>query len=113
MIDNPFSKLEEKLNTIIEGINSLNNRTDLFAKNRKLEDDNDLVSIQEAAKLTGYSVNYIYELKFKNAIPYFKIGKSLRFSKMELENWIKSGRANVLQQGVDAIFSNNQASKNS
>ena len=51
-----------------------------------------LLTIQEAAKVINLSVPTIYGLVSRSEIPVCKKSKRLYFSKQELMTWIKSGR---------------------
>jgi excisionase family DNA binding protein len=48
----------------------------------------EVLDINEAALLTGYSVNYLHSLTSGKKIPHYKQGNFLRFRKSELENWL-------------------------
>ena len=67
------------------------------------EEQTDLIKIKEAETETGYKRGYIYELVSKRAIPFHKVGASLRFSRKELTQWIKAGRPHILQQAVENL----------
>lgn len=62
-----------------------------------------LVKIDEAVKITGYKKGYIYELIFKNAIPYIKIGRSIRFDPQELDTWMRAGRPHILDSTIKSL----------
>jgi len=64
------------------------------------------VKIDEAVKITGYKKGYIYELVFKNAIPYIKIGRSIRFDPEELDTWMRAGRPHILDQTIKSLKNN-------
>jgi excisionase family DNA binding protein len=51
--------------------------------------DDDDMDIDQASKLLKKSKSTIYRYTCNNTIPYYKIGKSLRFRKSELLEWIK------------------------
>lgn len=104
---------EEKLDSIMNQLNQLTQSVNKLCQSQELETNNDLVDIKQAARLTGFKTSYIYELKMKGTIPFFKVGKSLRFSKIELQNWIKANRSSILQQGVDAQSANHFINKGS
>jgi predicted DNA-binding transcriptional regulator AlpA len=48
--------------------------------------------IELAMEVTGLAKPSIYGLIWRKEIPHYKKGKRLYFSKIELLNWIKSGR---------------------
>ncbi len=56
-------------------------------------DNFDLVGLDEACSLTGYSRHTIYQLTSKKLIPHFKRphGRRIFFSKRALEQWILTG----------------------
>lgn len=92
-MENPFNVIIERL-VIIEGLLSkINPPTIIHVP--KPEPPNDIIKIDEAEKITGYKVGYIYELVRKNSIPYHRKGRALRFSRQELDAWIKSGRPHM------------------
>lgn len=75
------------------------------------EGNNDeLLTIDGAAKLLNLSVATIYTKVSKNEIPVNKQGKRLYFYKEELLEWIKSGRIKTIaeiQKEVDLKLSSN------
>lgn len=56
-------------------------------------DNFDLVGLEEACELTGYSKHTLYQLTSKKLIPHFKRprGRRIFFSKRALEQWIMTG----------------------
>ena len=63
----------------------------------------DLIKIKEAETETGFKKGYIYELVSKKAIPFHKVGNSLRFSRNELRDWVRAGRPAILQEAVESL----------
>ena len=55
-----------------------------------------LLSIGEAADILGVKVETIYSWVHTKQIPYYKIGRLLKFKWRELEEWIQSKRVEVL-----------------
>ena len=51
-----------------------------------------LVSVAEAAKITGLAVNTLYDKTYQRAIPHYKKGKRVYFRVSELVAWIAGGR---------------------
>jgi len=49
-----------------------------------------LITVQEAAVLLGLAVQRIRYEVFLGRIPHIKLGRSVRFTKDQLETWIKS-----------------------
>ena len=48
-----------------------------------------LVTIQQAARITGLAVDTIYKMKSQRRIPCVKLGGRLLFDPAELDKWIK------------------------
>ena len=53
---------------------------------------NELLSMEEVAKLLSVKISWIRSLVFKKQIPYLKIGKHIRFSTTEIEKWVEERR---------------------
>lgn len=51
-----------------------------------------LITVEEAALVLGVKPRTIYEWVQAGRIPYFKLGKYLRFRRSDLEAWVESGR---------------------
>lgn len=85
-----FCLMYEKL----ESIEKLLLDRDLQSKN---ETDN-LLTIQEVAKHLNLSVQTIYGYTQRREIPFSKKGKRLYFSRVEISNWIKSGRIKTMDE---------------
>ena len=57
---------------------------------RKLEAPDDILTVDQLAEYLGIAKQRVYEAVSKNTIPYFKVGKSLRFRRSVIEKWIES-----------------------
>jgi len=55
-------------------------------------EDEPMVGIAEAAKITGLAVNTIYDKTYHRDIPHYKKGKRVYFRPSELIAWIGTGR---------------------
>ena len=55
-------------------------------------EDEVLINVQEAASVTGLSVNTLYEKTCRREVPHYKKGKRLYFRATELLKWITQGR---------------------
>lgn len=96
-MDNPFEKIDHRLNDIEKKISEVVGM--LQKKEPPISEkiiDEHLVKIDRAAEITGYKKGYLYELVYKNAIPYVKINRSIRFDPVELDKWMRAGRPHVL-----------------
>ena len=60
--------------------------------NRNELQEDQLLTVEQAADLLSLSVPTIYTLVSKNQLPVNKRGKRLYFSKQEITSWIKEGR---------------------
>ena len=79
------------------------------AKPKDKQDD--LMVIKEAAKFLNLSVPTLYSKVSKKEIPYMKQGKRLYFSKIELINYIKSGKVlsdREIEEQADNFLSNSK-----
>lgn len=54
--------------------------------------DEDFLTITEAAEWMNLSKQTLYQKTSKNEIPYLKKGKRIYFQKSELKIWLESGR---------------------
>ena len=90
-MNNPFEELNNRLEHIESLILDLRNQK---SSTQSIQNPK-LVKIDEAAIITGYKKGYIYELVFRNAIPFVKRGRSLWFDPNELENWMRAGRPSI------------------
>ncbi len=55
-------------------------------------EDEPMVGITEAARITGLAVNTLYDKTHQRAIPHYKKGKRVYFRPSELTAWIGTGR---------------------
>ena len=96
-----------------EGINKLAKKiTQQLMPLRKaidITEEETFLTIDELSKLIKMSKGSIYQLVYKNSIPYHKKGK-LYFLKSEILDWIKSGKQetkSALQQKADEYLAKN------
>jgi excisionase family DNA binding protein len=61
------------------------------------------ITVKEAAEFLSIKEKTIYYLVTQGLIPHYRIGKMVRFSKEELETWMKSKKAGSLNAQVDKI----------
>lgn len=101
---NPFEVLDARLTNIEALLQDL--KTTHSAPAPAEEELPDIIKIAEAAKETGFKASYLYEMVSKKAIPYHKVGNSLRFSRSELRSWIRAGRPAIMQQAVENMATN-------
>ena len=62
-----------------------------------------LIDLKTAAKNLSITERHLRELVYRDAVPYYKIGRLLRFDSVELVRWVKSNRNGRLSSG-DEVF---------
>lgn len=90
MKDNPFADL-------YNSIDEINSKLDLLCQsicktNESAPETNEFISVAEACNLLNITKSTLYGMVHKRQIPNYKTGKLLKFSKIELQEHIKSGR---------------------
>lgn len=76
-----------------------------------VQDNDDLVKIDEIVKLTGYKKGYVYQLVNEGKIPFHKVGRSLRFSRKEIQEWLRAGRSEVVRDDLAIGYIKNAKKK--
>lgn len=70
---------------ILEILNRIEYYSLLAAKN--------VLTLDDAAVLTGFSKSHLYKLTSAHNVPHYKPnGKQIYFDRVELENWLKQNR---------------------
>jgi excisionase family DNA binding protein len=57
-----------------------------------------ILSIQEVSEYIGYKACSIYGLINRKSIPYFKMGRLVRFEKTKIDEWILSSRRTTIKE---------------
>ena len=65
-------------------------------------DEEDEIGIKEASILLKKSPSTIYRYTCNRAIPFYKIGNSLRFRKTELTEWIKAQKTQITERELNS-----------
>lgn len=73
-----------------------------FLGTPKQKPDQDIIFIEEACELTGYSKPTMYSKISRYEIPVLSRGKPLTFSKEELIQWIRDGKPGVMEN-IEAV----------
>lgn len=81
-----FNNLPEAIEELLSAIERIEGKLDYSGAYLK-----DLISIREASELLNLSVATIYGKVCRRAIPVYKKGKKLYFSRKKLEAWIEEG----------------------
>lgn len=93
-MDNNYQDFPNPLKDIYEGIIEIKNMLKKMQihEQESQNDDDQLLTIKDAAKMLCYSVPSMYRLIQAKEIPHFKKGSKLLFSKNELTIWLQQGR---------------------
>jgi excisionase family DNA binding protein len=86
-MENPFELILQRLDQIELLIKDLNNSK---------KEENKLLNIKEVAELLKVTVPTIYGYTHKNSIPYMKKGKKIYFYKNEIDEWLREGKNNTI-----------------
>ncbi len=93
---------------IMQTLNSLMNHIDQLGDQLRRIDRmtaigvKEVLDIDEAAIITGYSKGHLYMLTSTKAIPHCKQGNSLRFNKAELYDWMQKTKVKT-QAEIDSL----------
>jgi len=99
MDEKALNYLRERVDSIFQIVSQLQKN----AERPKALVKTNLIKVEDAMIITGYSKIYIYELIHKQAIPFIKRGRSVRFDKEELENWMRAGRPNIFKETIKSL----------
>jgi len=94
-MNNPFETIDARLSNIeslLLDLKHTNKETD------SQPEADQFLTVQQAADMLCLSVPTIYGLVHDSKIPVSKKGKRLYFSKVELTEWIKTGRKKTLSE---------------
>ena len=58
----------------------------------------DLITIEDLANKLKISKAHIRLMILKRRIPYYKIGRLIRFRELEIDNWINTGKREVANE---------------
>jgi excisionase family DNA binding protein len=95
-MNNPFETIDARLSNIENILLDLKHFP--IQANNPGHESNDLLTIKEAAKYLSLSVPTIYGLVSRSEVPCMKLKKRLYFSRLELTNYIKSGRKKTVTE---------------
>lgn len=89
-MSNPFESLEQRLCNIEALLQSF------VSEQTKLPEDDDILTIEQAAPLLKLSVSRLYSSK--NKYPFYKPHGRVLFSRKELEEFMKSKKHKTVEQ---------------
>lgn len=70
------------------------------------EPEGDILTLDEVAAYLKASKRTIYRLAANGEIPAFKLGGAWRFSRSDMEDWIKQQLAGNLERAVSKVTNN-------
>src|SRR5687768_8998462 len=74
----------------------------LETTNQSQPETDELLTVQEAAKFLSLSVSTIYDLNRKRQLPSMKVGKRCYYTKLELIEYLQSGRKKtIVESAID------------
>lgn len=102
----------EALPVVVQELSNKIDNITLLLQNSKLESkQNDLLVIKDAAKFLNLSVHTLYGKVSRREIPFMKQGNRLYFSRVELIDYIKSGKVfsdREIEAQTDNFLSNSK-----
>lgn len=72
-----------------------------------------VLTIDDTALLTGYSIKYLRSLIADREIPYYKRGNRLYFRRDDVEGWMQEERVPTRQEVADAARHTKRAARRS
>ena len=92
-----FDELPQAVSEIFSKLSSIERLLQEKYDSEKSNEDQ-LLTIQQAAEVLDLAVPTIYGYVHRSEIPYSKIKKRLYFSKKEITDWIKTGRQKTVSE---------------
>lgn len=86
-MENPFKELKSQIQELKDLL-----LINLAKPHEVTKEDEELLTVEEAAQLLHVAIPTIYGLVNRRAIPFMKKSKRLYFSKKELTEWIRQSR---------------------
>jgi excisionase family DNA binding protein len=94
-------KFKEYVAEVVRQVLSENTQPPAWNAAHADPDNEPMVTVGEAAKITNLAVNTLYDKTQARAIPYYKVGKRLYFRPSELLAWLRKGRVKT-QDEIEA-----------
>ena len=66
-----------------------------LAESSKNTQKRGLISVAELSEFTGVSTHTLYSWVLQRSIPFYKIGKLVRFNISEIEKWLETKKVKV------------------
>lgn len=110
-MDNPFQEISSRLLSIEKLLQEVLSKTPT-SEIISAEEDDDILTVTEAAKFLKKSVPAIYGLINRKQIPNKKPAKNVYFSKRELNEWLSKGNRKtsraIQQEASDYLQDSNR-----
>lgn len=109
-----FEQLPSAVTLLTKEISELKTLLLNSSKEKSPEKQDELLSIQQAAKLLNLSVPTLYSKVSKNELPFMKRSKRLYFSHTELIDYLKAGKRKSsaeIEAEADAYLSNKKSAE--
>lgn len=88
-----FSSLLDGLIKVLAEQITENIKNELQIQPQKVTQEEEFLNIDELSNLIGLTKPTIYGHVHRNTIPFIKKGKMLRFSKIDILNWLQDGKS--------------------
>lgn len=95
MSSNPFEEIDKRLESIETSLRSINQ---ILTEIPSQTDEDELLSVQEAAEFLKLSVPTIYGKISKRQLPYLKKTRRVYFSKKDLYAYLREGRGRTAEE---------------
>ncbi len=59
--------------------------------------DKQFIGVEDLAKYLDVSINTLRSWVWQRQIPYFKVGRLVRFDMQEVENWLKDRKVDIVK----------------
>lgn len=79
---------ENTMQVLIEAVQALEAKIDTIANAMNANCEDEIMTIQQAAKFVCMSTHTIYQLTSRKEIPHYRKGRRLFFKKQELADWL-------------------------
>lgn len=63
---------------------------------------NEFISLEELSHFLGIKKSSLYSMVEKREVPYYKIGRLLRFKKVDIDTWIEGFKFEVISPQAEA-----------
>jgi excisionase family DNA binding protein len=68
----------------------------------------EILTLKDVAEITSYKVSYLRQLVFRDEIPSVRLGRSIRFNRKDVEQWLEEKSSNRIETEVSNHIINNR-----